>query len=163
MRASCLNIPSFHHPCRATTIPPKNSENRTQYKISSFVFIAEVHPVLQELKTLIGRVDYLLHLFLVFPFEGWLFRRNWWGGWRLLSANWFARESMQTQHQRRSLNQRKGFYRFSSKSQHWFMRVISKICVICAYRIFSTLGSPRIRVQKILRFNYVELKVLRAI
>ena len=50
--------------------------------------------------------------FMFLPFGGWLFRRNWWGGWRLLSGCWHTRESMQTRHQRRSLNQRKGFLMF---------------------------------------------------
>ena len=45
-------IQTSHRPYRATTIHPKNSENREQYKINSFVFIAEVHPVLQVLKNL---------------------------------------------------------------------------------------------------------------
>ena len=48
----------MHLPASGYTIPPKNSENRIQYKESSFSFIdsvelkvAEVHPVLREPKT----------------------------------------------------------------------------------------------------------------
>ena len=41
---------TLHRPYRATTIYPKNSENRIQYKTNWFAFIVEVHPVLQELK-----------------------------------------------------------------------------------------------------------------